>query len=114
MTVIGIVLLPFVAIFIAIACSLAYLAGVYFTGAQIAKAFVRIESNAQRLIALAVSIVAAALIGMIPFVGWLVSLGFTTFGFGVVTMVLMVRWTRADATRLAPIANPAAAAPTTA
>jgi hypothetical protein len=99
-TVIGIVLLPFVAIFIAIACSLAYLAGVYFTGTQIGKAFFRIDTNAQRLAVLAASIVIAALIGLIPFAGWLVSLGLTTFGFGVVAVVLMVRWSRDAAARL--------------
>jgi hypothetical protein len=74
----------------------------------------RIDANAQRLVVLAVSIVIAALIGMIPFAGWLVSLGFTTFGFGIVAMVLMVRWTRNDAVRLAPYGNTSPAAPTAA
>jgi glucan phosphoethanolaminetransferase (alkaline phosphatase superfamily) len=110
LTVIGIVLLPFVAIFIAIACSLAYLAGVYFTGTQIGRAFFRIETNAHRLAILVASIVIAALIGLIPFAGWLVSLGLTTFGFGAVAVVLMVRWSRDAAARLAPAGGAAAPA----
>jgi hypothetical protein len=115
LTVIGIFLLPFVAIFVAVACSLAYLAGVYFTGVQIGRAFVHVETNAQRLGVLAGSIVIAALIGMIPFVGWLLSLGLTAFGFGVIAVVLMVRWSRKDAVRLGSAsAAPTAAAPTTA
>lgn len=100
-TVIGIVLLPVVLIFAFVACSLAYLAGVYFAGLQLGRAFVRVETNLHRLAVLTVSIVVAALIGMIPFVGWLASLAFIAFGFGVIAVVLMVRWSRKDAARLA-------------
>ena len=111
-TIVGIVLLPFVFIFVVIACSLAYLAGVYFLGLRIANAMLRIDTNLKRVGVLAVSLVAAALLGMIPFVGWLISLGLLVFGFGVFARVIMVRWSARDVGRLQPTTPPAAAAAT--
>lgn len=108
LTLVGIFLLPFVLVFVFVACSLAYLAGVYFAGVQLAKAFMPVVSNARKLGVFAVAIIAAALIGMIPVAGWLASLAFVAFGFGVIAVVLMVRWSRKDAARLEP-ATPAAA-----
>jgi hypothetical protein len=101
-TVIGLLLLPFVILFAVIACSLAYLTGLYFVGLRIARSFVAVETNAIRLTVLAGSLVVATLIGMIPVVGWFISLGLLTFGFGVIAVVLMVNWTTRDAARLHP------------
>jgi hypothetical protein len=103
-TVIGLLLVPFALLFAFIACSLAYLAGVYFVGLRIARAFTPIETNPARLAVLGGSLIAATIIGIIPVLGWLVSLGLLTFGFGVIVVVLMVNWTTRDAARLQPVA----------
>ena len=100
LTIIGILLLPFVLIFALIACSLAYLAGAFLIGLRITSAFVTVDTNLKRLGVLAVSLIAAALVGMIPVVGWLVTLGVLIFGFGSAAVVTMVRWSARDADRL--------------
>lgn len=109
MTVIGILLLPLVLLFAVIACSLAYLAGAFLIGLRIVSAFVAIDTNLKRLGVLGIALIAAALVGMIPFVGWLVTLGIVVFGFGAATIVTMVRWSAREATRLGG-APPAGAA----
>lgn len=103
-TVIGLLIVPFALLFAFVACSLAYLAGVYFTGLRITRAFAPVETNAKRLAVLGGSLIAATLIGLVPVLGWLVSLGLLTFGFGVIAVVLMVNWTTKDAIRLQPSA----------
>jgi hypothetical protein len=100
MTIIGILLLPFLLVFAVMACSLAYLVGAFLIGLRIATAFVTVDTNLKRLGVLAVSLIAAALIGMIPVVGWLVTLGVLLFGFGAAAIVTMVRWSARDADRL--------------
>lgn len=107
LTVIGLILIPFVLLFAAIFCSLAYLAGVYLAGVRLAGAFLPVDTNLKRLGVLAVALIAAALLGMIPFAGWLISLLLVTFGFGVIAMVIMVRWSRGDAARLQQAGTPA-------
>jgi len=102
MTVIGILLVPFVLIFVVIACALAYLAGAYLIGQRIAGAFVSIDTNLKRLGVLAIALVAAGLLGMIPVLGWLLTLLIVIFGFGVASVVIMVRWTARDVGRLTP------------
>jgi hypothetical protein len=109
-TLVGILLLPFVVVFVLIAASLAYLAGAYFIGLRIAGAFLAVDSNAKRLGVLAVSLVVALLLGMIPVIGWLLGLVIATFGFGVFAIVTMVRWSAGDAARLAAQPPPAAPA----
>lgn len=105
-TLIGILLLPVVFVVVGIACSLAYLAGVYFAGHRLATAFVSVETNLHRLAVLAASLVVAALVGMIPVLGWLMTLLLLVFGFGVATAVIMVRWSSGDAARLAQAPSP--------
>ncbi len=100
LTLVGIILLPAALIAAFVACSLAYLAGVYFAGHRVASAFRTIDTNLKRLAVLAVSLIAAALVWTIPVLGWLATLGLVTFGFGVIAAVLMVRWSAADASRL--------------
>ena len=100
MTIIGILLLPFVLIFAVIACSLAYLAGAFLIGLRIAGAFVVVDTNLKRLAILAIALIAAAVVGMIPLVGWLITLGIVIFGLGTATIVTMVRWSARDAARL--------------
>jgi hypothetical protein len=101
LTLIGIFLLPFVFVFVGVACALAYLAGTYLVGNRVAKAMLPIDSNLKRSGVLVASIIVAGLLGMIPVVGWLLTLLFAIFGFGVFGILTMVRWTAGDAARLA-------------
>ena len=95
-TIVGLLLLPFVLVLAVIACSLAYLSGTFFIGLRIAGAFVRTDTNLRRLAVLAVALIAAALVGMIPFVGWLITLGIVVFGFGTATTVSIRRWSLSE------------------
>lgn len=107
MTVVGIVLLPFVAVFVVLACSVAYLTGAYLVTNRIAGAFLAVDSNAKRLGVLAVALVAAGLLTMVPFLGWLITLLLLTFGFGAMAVITMARWSAGDR---APLGAPPVAA----
>lgn len=96
LTVIGIFLLPFVAIYVFAACSLAYLAGVYLVGVRIWSAFAPASTNLQRMIALALSLIVGGLVTMVPFIGWLATLLFLAFGFGVISVRVIAGWNRGD------------------
>ncbi|RYE87308.1 MAG: hypothetical protein EOP19_04605 [Hyphomicrobiales bacterium] len=109
LTIVGLFLLPFVLVFEVVACALAYLAGTYLVGVRIAQALLPIDSNLKRVGVLVASIVLAGLIGMIPFVGWLVTLALLAFGFGAFAVRIMVRWTTGDVPRLSGIETPAGA-----
>lgn len=82
-TILGIILLPFVAVAAFVACVLAYLAGVYLLAVRAGRAFTQIDTTLKRLIALVIGVVLAGLIGMLPFLGWLISLLLLIFGFGI-------------------------------
>jgi hypothetical protein len=111
-TVIGLLLEPFVLIFVIAACSAAYLAGVYFIGNRIISAITPVGSNGRRVGVLAASLVAGGLLTMVPLIGWLITLLLLTFGFGVIGVVMMARWSAGDAERLTVGDVPAAAAST--
>ena len=113
LTLVGIFLVPFVLVFVVLACALAYLAGTYLVGARIAAALLPVDTNLKRVGLLAVSIVVAGLLGMIPVLGWLISLLLLVFGFGTIAVVTMVRWSRPDAERLAAAESPVTVAPET-
>lgn len=111
-TVVGLLLVPFVLILIFIACSLAYLAGAYLIGSAIGSRITSLAGTAQKIVALAISLVLAGLLVMIPFVGWLVSLVIVAYGFGVVAALIMTRWSADDRTRLTSgTSTPAAPSP---
>lgn len=112
LTLVGIFLLPFVLIFVVTICILAYLAGTYLVGARVAKALMPIDTNIKRLVVLAISIVIAGLLAMIPVVGWLLSLVLLVYGFGAIVLITMVRWSSKDAPRLTETSS--AAGPTSA
>ena len=112
-TIIGIFILPFVFLYVAIASMLAYLTGTYLVGRRVVSAFTPVDSNMKRLVSLAISVVAAVLFGFIPFVGWLLSLLLVSYGFGAFAVTLMARWAAKDAARLAASGNIAEAAPNT-
>lgn len=100
MTIIGLIVLPVVVLYVIIACSLAYLAGVYFIGARIWHGIRPIETNMQRLLVLAVSLVLGGLVTMIPVLGWPVTLLFLAFGFGLVAVRVIASWGKSDAIEL--------------
>jgi hypothetical protein len=99
MTIVGIVLLPIVLLFVIMACSLAYLTGSFLIGLRIAGAFVAVDSNLSQLGVLALALLAAALLGMIPFLGWLITLAIVIFGFGSASIPIMRRWSSGGAAR---------------
>jgi hypothetical protein len=114
LTLVGIILLPIVLIYIVVACSLAYLAGVYLVGQRIWSAITPVTSNVQRIIVLAVSLVIGGLLTMVPFLGWPITLLFLAFGFGVVAARAIASWGKADDLRLStlqPSPNATVAAP---
>jgi hypothetical protein len=88
MTLVGLLLVPFVLIFIVVAWALAYLAGVYFIGLRIGSAFVRVETNLARAAVLLVSLIVGGLLTMIPVVGWLLALVMVPFGFGTIALAI--------------------------
>lgn len=106
LTIIGLFILPFVLLYVVVASVLAYLTGVYLAGLKVVGAFTSTDTNLKRLVALAISVVAAVLLGFIPFVGWLLSLGLLSYGFGAAAVSLMARWAAKDAARAA-VAAPA-------
>lgn len=101
MTLIGIVLLPFVLIFVVVACALAYTFGAYLIAIRIMQAMLPIDSAAKRIGVLAAGLLAGGLLGMLPVLGWLITLLLLVFGFGAFTVVALRRWT-SDAPRLQP------------
>jgi hypothetical protein len=111
LTLVGLLLVPFVLIFVVVACSLAYVAGVYLIGRAIGARFRPLDTVAWKVGILAISLVIAGLLTMIPFLGWLITLAITAYGFGVVTALIMTRWSADDRTLLAaPPSNGAAMA----
>lgn len=99
-TIIGLLAMPILLLFVGIMCLLGYLLGTYFVGLRIASAFTQVTTNAIRAAVLAVSLLVAGLLAMIPIAGWLLSLLLVIFGLGVMSVVLMVRWSARDAERL--------------
>lgn len=110
MTIVGIIVLPFVVLYVVVACSLAYLAGVYFVGARIWSAMAPIATNVQRIIVLALSLVIGGLLTMVPFLGWPITLLLLAFGFGVVAARVIAGWSTGDAAQLNTQAVPPTAA----
>lgn len=89
MTILGLALIPFALLFDVLACALGYVAGAYLVGGRIAQAMLPIDSNVKRAAVLAASIVVAGLLGMIPIVGWLITLVVLCFGFGAIARAIL-------------------------
>lgn len=106
LTLVGLLVVPFVIIYIVVACSLAYVAGVYLIGMRLGSAFVKVDTNLKRLVLLAVSLIGGMLLGIIPIVGWLITLLILSFGFGAFTVATISRWNGAEPA--APLPAPAA------
>ena len=82
LTIVGAPVIPIVLLLVAIACSLGFLAGVYFTGLTLVRTMVAIESKPRRIGVLVAALLLATLVGMIPFLGWLITLGLLCYGLG--------------------------------
>src|SRR5690606_38408930 len=106
LTLVGLLAIPFVLIYIAIAGSIAYLAGAYLIAVRIGSACLRIDTILRRLGALAAGLVLASLLAKVPVLGWLLTLVILCYGLGAFAMVTMIRWSARDAARLAA-ADPA-------
>lgn len=100
LTVVGLLVVPFVIIFAVIACSLAYVAGVYLIGRAIAARLTSVATIGRKVAVLALSLILAGLLTMIPFLGWLISLAIVAYGFGVIAALIMTRWSADDRARL--------------
>ncbi len=100
LTVIGIFVVPVALVLVFLAWLLGYLAGVYLLGARVAKTLTPLDSVVKRLAVLAVSILALGLLGMIPVVGWLITLIILCFGLGAIATHLLGR--RPDAPQAVP------------
>lgn len=105
LTILGIFLVPFALIFVVLACALAYLAGTYLLGIRIARALTSVDTNLKRTGVLAASIVVAGLLGMIPVIGWLLTLVVLCFGFGAIAAIIMGRLSSSDRPALAAVAQ---------
>ena len=96
LTIFGIFLVPFALVFVVLACALAHLTGTYLLGVRIARALTSVDSNLKRVGVLAASIVVMGLLGMIPVIGWLLTLVVLCFGFGAIAAVIMGRLAASD------------------
>jgi len=104
---------PFLIVFAIIACSLAYVTGVYLIGRAIGARFTTVATAGRKVVVLALSLILAGLLTMIPFLGWLISLGIVAYGFGVIAAMIMTHWSADDRSRLAGLQpNDASARPT--
>lgn len=89
LTLIGVLLLPLVLLFVAIACLLAYLAGSFLVGRRLAGTFMAVVGRGRQLAVLAIALAAAALLALVPWIGWFVSLLLVLFGFGTIAATVM-------------------------
>jgi hypothetical protein len=83
MTLIGIPLVPVAVVFLVLAALTGYIAGAYFLSDRVLGAF-NYDTNTlwKRVGALVIGLVAVWILGIIPFIGWLVQLGLALFGLG--------------------------------
>lgn len=82
LTVIGLFAIPILIVAIGLVCSFAYIAGCYLVAIRVFVPFLTIETNPRRLGVLVAALALATLVGLIPFVGWLITLALVCFGFG--------------------------------
>ena len=100
LTVIGLLLVPFVLVGVVIACSLAYIAGAYLIALAVGRRMAPIATTGPKILVLALALVVGGVLGSIPFLGWLIGLCVATYGFGVIAALIMTGWSSDDRTRL--------------
>lgn len=91
LTLIGIPLVPIVLLLIVLGCSFGYIAGVYFAGLNLARRFMPLDTKPRQLVVLVGALVLASLVGMIPFVGWIVTLALLCYGLGLAVVSFLAR-----------------------
>lgn len=82
LTVVGLLALPAILVAIVLACSFAYVVGCYLVAIRVFAPFLAIDTQLKRIGVLVFALVLATLIGLIPFLGWLITLILVCFGFG--------------------------------
>ncbi len=86
MTIIGIPFIPIIILAIFLVWTLGYVLGAYVIGLRLWIGFGGDEPNLTgKLLVLAVTVIALALINFVPFVGWLVNFAVVLFGIGAIT-----------------------------
>jgi len=98
MTVVGLLVTPLFILFAVVMSALAYLAGTYLVGSRLIGAMLPLDTAIKRAVALVASIVVAGLLGMVPLLGWLLTLLLVAFGFGAMALVALARWSRGQPT----------------
>ncbi len=102
MTIIGIPLVPVALVLLVLACLIGFIAGAYFIGAKLISSFgLDVEPTAtgimkSKTIALIAGLVSAFLLGLIPFIGWLITIFIVCFGLGGITHAALIRWIDSD------------------
>jgi hypothetical protein len=71
---------------------------------------VQIDTNLKRVAVLAVALIVAALVGMVPVIGWLFTLVLLVFGLGVIAVSMLTRWSTGQSGGLHPPTAAAVAA----
>ncbi|MBD8064413.1 hypothetical protein IC608_02845 [Devosia sp. PTR5] len=100
LSIVGLILVPFIGIGAIAACIFAYLAGVYLIAMRASRSFFTINTALKRVGVMLVGVVLAGLIGTLPFIGWLISLALMSFGFGIFVRSLFERYTAAPTERI--------------
>jgi hypothetical protein len=105
-SVIGLLLVPFILLFAVLLCMAGYLAGVFVLGEKVGARLMPAATTGRRVLVLAAALLAAAVLGAIPFLGWLISFLLTVFGVGTLVEAMMARRTSVAADRRAAVASP--------
>ena len=93
MSIIGIPLVPVAIVLLVLACLIGFIAGAYFIGSKVMSAFnIDLSLMGGKTIALIAGLVGAYLLGLIPFIGWLISLVIMFFGLGAISHAALARW----------------------
>lgn len=109
LTIVGIVLIPVIGILALVLCVCAYLVGVYLVALRASRSFLTIDTAFKRVIVLVVGIVMAGLIGILPFLGWLISLALVAYGFGIFVRSFIDRLTMDQRVTVTPAPSTEAA-----
>jgi hypothetical protein len=83
-----------------------YLAGVFVLGEKVGARLMPAATTGRRVLVLAAALLAAAVLGAVPFLGWLISFLLTVFGVGTLVEAMMARRTSVAADRRAAVASP--------
>jgi hypothetical protein len=92
-TLIGFLLVPFAVVFLVLAGLIGYIAGSWYLAQRVLALFGYEEpTSTSRNLAIVLGIIGAAILGFVPFIGWLIQLGLVVFGLGGITLAAFGRW----------------------